>query len=350
MTSPEFPGLVAVLLGVVAAVVLFVPFVAVQYRREGRLTLLQVVLWVAFLVYALALWTYTLLPLPDPDDMRCVGTQLTPFQFVSDIRSYPIDSLGGLARNPAVMQVALNVALFMPLGFFLRFFWRRGVVVTTVVGLLISLLIECTQLTGVWGLYDCAYRFFDVDDLIVNTTGALIGGLLAALLMPGRTNPDDVAAAAPRPVTFGRRLVGMICDGLAVWLTGALAAAVFRGIWFYALDNPYGSEERYTNLVAVAVPFVLFGLGALATGRTIGDSAVLLRWRGGVRPTALRNLLRYMGGIGGWQVLSYLLPGLDWLFILALLVCLIATSSRGGLPGIVSGARPVDARSVDAER
>jgi glycopeptide antibiotics resistance protein len=321
-----------------------------QYRREGRLTFLQVVLWVAFLVYALALWTYTLLPLPDPDDMRCVGTQLTPFQFVADIRSYPIGSLGSIAHNPAVMQVALNVALFVPLGFFLRFFWRRGVVVTTVVGLLISLLIECTQLTGVWGVYDCAYRFFDVDDLIVNTTGALVGGLVAALVLPGRTDPDDVAAATPRPVTFGRRLVGMICDGLAVWLTGTIAAVAFRAVWLYGLDNPSGSVDRYTNLVAVAVPFVLVGLGTLATGRTIGDSAVLLRWRGGVRPTALRNLLRYLGGIGGWQLISYVLPGWDGLFVVALLVCLIATSSRGGLPGIVSGARPIDSRSVDAPR
>ena len=43
------------------------------------------------------------------------------------------------------------------------------------IGFLASLLIEVTQLTGIFGLYPCAYRFFEVDDLITNTTGTLLG-------------------------------------------------------------------------------------------------------------------------------------------------------------------------------
>ena len=39
----------------------------------------------------------------------------------------------------------------------------------------LSLTVELTQLTGLWGLYPCPYRQFDVDDLILNTTGVALG-------------------------------------------------------------------------------------------------------------------------------------------------------------------------------
>lgn len=218
MSDQVFPAVVAMVLGVLLGLLLFVPFVAVQYRRQGRLTLRQTLLWSGFLVYCLALWTYTLLPLPSPDAIVCTPTQLRPFQFVNDVLDYPADSAGALARNPAVMQVALNVMLFVPLGLFIRFIWRRGFAVATVVGFAISLAIETTQVTGVWGLYSCSYRLFDVDDLMANTAGALLGGLLSAALrpwLPRRGAP--AAAAAPRPVTVPRRLLGMLCDVLSVW-------------------------------------------------------------------------------------------------------------------------------------
>ncbi len=34
-----------------------------------------------------------------------------------------------------------------------------------------------------WGIYECAYRLADVDDLITNTLGALIGALIAPLVL-----------------------------------------------------------------------------------------------------------------------------------------------------------------------
>lgn len=105
----------------------------------------------AFLVYAMALWTYTLLPLPDPEQLRCTTAQLRSFQFVQDIQAYDIAGPSAVLHNPAVIQVALNVLLFVPLGFFLKALWGRGIITTTAVGFGLTLLIETTQLTGVWG-------------------------------------------------------------------------------------------------------------------------------------------------------------------------------------------------------
>src|SRR5690606_10159481 len=108
VSSQIFPGVIAIVCGAALSFLLFVPFVARQYRRRGRLTLGQVAVWVGFLVYAVALWTYTLLPLPTSvDDLVCAGPQLHPLQFLTDIQDYPASTPGQLARNPALMQVAL---------------------------------------------------------------------------------------------------------------------------------------------------------------------------------------------------------------------------------------------------
>ena len=46
---------------------------------------------------------------------------------------------------------------------------------TLAIGFLVTLSFETTQLTGLWGLYEHPYRLFDVDDLMLNTLGAMIG-------------------------------------------------------------------------------------------------------------------------------------------------------------------------------
>lgn len=63
-------------------------------------------------VYAVALWSYTLIPLPDRSDFRCVRHNLVPFEFIHDI----IADGHTLLHNRALLQVALNVVLFVPLG------------------------------------------------------------------------------------------------------------------------------------------------------------------------------------------------------------------------------------------
>ena len=85
----------------------------------------------------------------------------------------------------------------------------------------------------------------------------------------------------------------------------------------------------------------------LATGRTVGDLAVELRYRGGPVPEPLARPLRFAGGIGGYLLLG-LLPG-GWtftqlLFAAASVVLVFTTDAARGLPGLVSGQRVTDAR------
>ena len=290
MSEPVFSALVAVVGGVLLASVLLVPYVAVQFRRRGTVGLGPAVLAVGSLVYGFALVTYTLLPLPTSlPASACVGTQLHLTQFLRDIAD---DDARGFLHDPAFQQAVANVLLFVPLGMLVRHLARRSVHTTVAIGLAVSLLIELTQLTGDWFLYPCAYRLFDVDDLLLNTTGALLGALAAPALwlVPGQrvSEPDQ-----PRPVTAGRRLLGMVCD----WSVGFGLGAVLA-VGHLALTDDRTTPGWLTGTVpALAV------LGwLLATHRTPGEAVVRLRPTGPVRPAGL--LLRWLLGIGGYLLLT----------------------------------------------
>lgn len=341
-------GVFAIAIGFALGVVAFVPYVAISYRRHGHLTARRLLLAFALLVYFLAIWTYTLLPLPDPDTIRCVGVELDPAGLGRDLAT--AFASGHPLTHPAFLQIALNILLFLPLGFFVRLIWHRGWVTATLTGFALSLLIETTQVTGVWGIYPCAYRVFDVGDLITNTSGALLGSILS-LLIPLRLRARSAEvedAALPRPVTAARRLVAMTCDYLSVVLTGLAIGVMLAIIDALATGGTVSTIAAFWyDLAGNLVPFVVTLTYMLIAGRTIGHAAVQLRYTGSRLPVFWSRLLRFLGGIGGYQVLV-LLPD-PWtiaqpIFILVSFVLVFATKDRRGLPGIVSGQRLIDSR------
>ena len=94
----------------------------------------------------------------------------------------------------AVFQLAFNVVFFMPLGFIAGRLLRLRFLPSVLLGLAASLLIEVSQLTGLFGIYPYAYRCCDVDDVITNTLGAALGWVCAWLL--GRVVPPGRLADA----------------------------------------------------------------------------------------------------------------------------------------------------------
>ncbi len=89
-----------------------------------------------------------------------------------------------MVASAAFRQAFFNVLLFVPLGTFLRCYARVRLRVAAPLALGASLTLELTQLTALWGLLPCAYRVFDVDDLLLNTVGALLGCGIAVALPP----------------------------------------------------------------------------------------------------------------------------------------------------------------------
>jgi glycopeptide antibiotics resistance protein len=266
-------ALIAIVLGTILAVVLLIPTAAVQYRLDGRLGPRDLTILVTSAVYSLAMWTYTLLPMPADHTFRCKGSQL---RVLGSLGLVHVPSNGGplaILREPAFLQIVLNVVLFVPLGYFLRVILHRGVVVATVTGFGLSLLIELTQKTGDWHLYSCAYRLFDVDDIVVNTLGATVGSLLSILVVRRRTG----RIVLPTTVSLGRRLVGFACDVVFIALVGAAAALAYRGVEIYLRDvSPLGVDRHVQAALQWGAPFVVEVVMVLGFGRTVGEWVVSL--------------------------------------------------------------------------
>jgi glycopeptide antibiotics resistance protein len=325
---------VALLLGGFLAVVAFVPVAVHRYRTAGRLRPLDLLVLAAVAVYAVALWSYTLVPLPESQTFRCVAANLRPFRFVADIRNDP----HLLLHNRALLQVVFNVVFFLPLGFFARVLAGRGVVVATGIGFAVSLAIELTQKTGIWGLYRCAYRVFDVDDLILNTTGALLGSLLAmpvvAVLL--RRRPAPVVAR----VTLGRRLVGMLADLLAITVVGASLQIAWRAFALYVLRLSLDDLPVVVDgLLAYGVPAAIEGWAVLGRGRTLGELAVQLQPRAKPGREPLSRVLKYAFGVGGYLLVSSPLVASGLVgaaFALATVVVAAASREHRGLSHVVA--------------
>ncbi|MCE7005947.1 VanZ family protein [Kibdelosporangium philippinense] len=142
----------------------------------------------AVTLYAALALAVVFLPLPTPSTPRLRQTiQLIPFQWV-------LDTVGGDLN--AVKQVFLNVLLFVPLGIFARVLWKRTARQAVVLGFVASLTIEVTQLSGNFGTAPFVYRIFDVDDLITNTFGAMLGYLLVSAVLNIRV-PDRMRVTSP---------------------------------------------------------------------------------------------------------------------------------------------------------
>lgn len=351
------PALVAAAIGSVLALVLLVPYVTVQYRRRGQLGPGRAVLAFGALVYALALVAYVLLPLPTDGADFCrrygVSPQLRLFQTWEDVTASGVSGPASLLRNPAALQVGFNALLFVPLGAFARHLFRRSVLQSATVGAVVSLLLELTQLTGVWSVYPCAYRLFDVDDVLVNTTGALLGAVVAPVLrlVPGQR--DDVPAGLPRPVTAPRRLLGMTCDLLAVVLLGATLVVLDRGLIDIREGNSLAEAARSAtqqSLLLWLVPALGQLALVLATGATLGEHVVRLQ------PVARRRLVlylarpfRWLAGIGGFSLLQLLTgrPGqvLVPVMLALSMVAVLVTRNARGLAYAVAGLGVEDSRA-----
>jgi glycopeptide antibiotics resistance protein len=356
------PAVLALFGGTLLAVILLVPFVFQSYRRRGEVGLGPALLAFGFLIYGLALVAYTLFPLPQIDDTWCAANtamshpQLDVLRFLDDIaREQRTPGLRGLLANPAVQQVVFNVALFVPLGAYVRHYFRRGAVTVVLVGAVVSLLIEVTQATGNWFLFPCPYRLFDVDDLLANGLGTAVGVLFSPLLHLLYRRHAALPANVARPLTAGRRLLGMLVDLVAVFLLGGVLATTLDLVVQYGLGIRV-AEQQWGALANSALnpwlpAVLLLALPSLgADGATLGQHAVRLRRTrpDGTRPGARIVPALLSGGFGYCLLigLAPFVPAAGGLANLLLPACLVLALPRPhrGLSGLVSGLTVTDSR------
>lgn len=239
-----------------------------HYHRHGSFRGWSAFLTVVSFFYLGGLVAFTLFPVPDQSGAYCTvreGTsywQLIPFASVGDVvvRAATV-GFPAVLRTGVFLQVFFNVILLLPLGALLAYRYRKGLGFTVLVGFGVSLLIETTQGTGVWGLFPCPYRLADVDDLITNTAGAAIGWLVGWALV--RYLPDPIGDVSPDtdPPRVARRVFAVVID-FVVFIVFEFVVQAVLIVGAIALNG--GSEPEWVSgvvpLMGVIVPGVLLFL------------------------------------------------------------------------------------------
>jgi glycopeptide antibiotics resistance protein len=290
----------------VVALLFTLPFLIVQYRRHGYINKLRASLLYLFLLYLMNALYLVILPLPQsrhntaPDVATYM--QWIPFHFIQDIMretrivaDEPSTYLR-LLQERAFWQVLLNIFLVVPFGMFLRYYFRTGWLVCLLSSLGLSLFFEITQVTGLYGFYDYPYRLFDVDDLMMNTAGGMLGFVLAAWissLLPRIDQLDHNVDLSLKRVSYTRRGIAFMLDWMLLLPVLVVAVMLHVPAAFFILCSLY----------FIVLPYFMKGM-------TPGKLVVRIRITGASERVTLVELL-IRGGL-----LYLVLGGMNAIFVI----------------------------------
>ena len=258
------------------AFIFTLPFLIYQYRKYGSIPFLRSAIFYSFILYLLCMYFLIILPLPSIEEVKNLTTpttQLIPFDFMRDILTISFDwksltSYLNLIQSPVFYIAAFNILLTVPFGIYLRYYFECKWYKVLIFGFLLSLFFELTQLSGLYGIYPRAYRLFDVDDLILNTTGTMLGFLitpLIAIILPTRKELDEKSFKKGKRVTFFRRALSYMIDFFFLTITFLIIKIL--------LHNTVFSE--YTSIITLIFYYLLIPL--VTSGKTFGKMILKLQ-------------------------------------------------------------------------
>ncbi|MEB7455621.1 VanZ family protein [Lysinibacillus sphaericus] len=269
---------IAFFITIILSFVLFIPWLIYTYRKYSYLSMSKTIIMFSFIFYFLSALCLVLLPFPSTRDTcslqspDTVHTNLRLFQFIEDI----LKGSGVVLTSPstwlvitkqqAFYQAFFNFLLLMPFGVYLRYFlqerryWKRAFLLS----FLLTLFYEITQRTGIYGIFNCAYRIFDVDDLLLNSVGALLGFFLAPIVWALFPSHEEVEAKAAEMEKSD------IVKPISVLLALVIDLFIVQVIWFI-IGTLTGYSGTFEFLVIIALYMAIFGfIPSLMNGATLG--------------------------------------------------------------------------------
>ncbi len=270
------------------AFLMLVPYMVYEYRRYGSIPAWKSFVVFSLVLYAICAYYMVILPLPANREAYvayAATPNLVPFEFVGQF----VEAAAEVGLSPTspgtwleflssgdVYLTLFNVLLTLPVGFYAHYLFGARWWQATLAGFLTSLFFELTQLSGLYGIYAHPYRLFDVNDLIVNTTGALVGYVVTLPVCRMLPDIDDVNARARERgrsyPSVTRRALALLLD---LALVGALNVAARRALVF-AEGSLLGATERLATLSA-AVTLVFVVVPVLGHGATLGQRVLKMR-------------------------------------------------------------------------
>ena len=212
----------------ILAFIFTIPYLIFQYKTFGAIPLLRSAILYSFILYCLTAYFLVILPLPSRESVAAMtsarynlvpGSGLISFWRNNHLSFRDIDSYIRLFFSPAMREILFNVCMLFPLGVYLRYYFKCKMGLTVLLGFLMSLFFELTQLSGLYGIYPRPYRLFDVTDLLDNTFGAWLGYLCTPIFcffLPSREELDMRAYQKGQKVPFLRRVFAAVIDWLAL--------------------------------------------------------------------------------------------------------------------------------------
>lgn len=254
-------------------------YIAWNYHKYGSIRSLRILIVYSFWLYMLCIYCLVIMPLPDPETAATLhgrAMQLVPFHFVQDIihAYHRIRAIGMpplyILNSSDFLITLFNLFMTMPFGMYMHIYFNCDFKKTVLLSFLLSLFFELTQLSGLYFIYPGSYRLFDVDDLIVNTAGGMLGYAAAIPFMkilPSREEIDNVSYKRGTSISFFRRLSSFCID---------LFCAC---ILFFILEftNSVLSLHLHESRLLLAIPLYFIVMPLLMKGSTPGKKVTSIK-------------------------------------------------------------------------
>ena len=255
------------------AIIFTIPYLIYNYKKYGSIMSLRLWIIYSFILYMLITYCLIILPLPSAEKAQALRghhLQLNPLNFIFDIiKNTKIDlnhpkSFLTIFNNWGFLTTIFNIFMTLPFGFYLRYYFQNNLKQVLIKTFLLSLFFELTQLSGLYFIYQGNYRLFDVDDLITNTLGGLLGFLLAGALikfLSTRAEIDQKSYDRSQKISLLRRFIAMFFD--------IVASAIFS----FTIGTILIKFFNFNNAIPISLLMVVLFLSLIATitdGRTPG--------------------------------------------------------------------------------
>ena len=294
------------------------PFLIWQYRKYGSIPLWKSFLFYGFVLYLICAFYLVILPLPSDTDASvpyAESPQLIPFLFIYNLVSSVDGSLADLSTwqqlfTSAEFYIAVfNIMLFVPFGVMLRYYFKRPWYQVLILGFCLSLFFEITQLTGIFGIYKHPYRLFDVDDLMQNTLGAMIGYWIispAVKVLPRIEAVNKKAYTRGLRPSFLRRMLAIGIDGFFFSLTTTAVKLPLSLLGGQDIDTLFSIGGFFALPIVEIVAFLLFFVlvPTCTHGQTLGQKLLRLTMaKPDAKPAAWYN---YLGRYASLVLIVYI--------------------------------------------
>lgn len=269
---------------IVTSALLTMPIVIYQYRKNGFFNLKKIIVIYSFIFYIQTVFLLVILPLPslpqkiDPNYNIWKHINFVPFSFVEDIlnKAKPL-SITSIIRSNDFYTTAFNVLMTIPLGYYFRGLFHFSFKKAVLLGFLISLFFEITQLTGLFFIYPQPYRYFEVNDLITNTFGTAFGYITAPILgflfiSKEQEQVQRLKTTMSKVTIFPQMLIIFMDILIFEIIYGFVLGAVSLTYYFLTQYDPVvfkfneiflGSLHLYSKISVFIILFLLYPLNKL---------------------------------------------------------------------------------------